>query len=731
MIHLLTNSLLVAIIIFFPTLCGLGLLQILRVQDLKLRILLAPSLTLTVSAILVALVVVFEIPAGRASSIIWVFWIVFAIYGSIYFRSALIDLEQKSSLWIPVFVTFLVSAGYLWYGLFNYLGSPALDGWSYVSFGEYLRVYPKGVEGGLAPLYQYASHLSPTRFVASALLGVLIPPWSLSGVDTQMTVGPLLIISIFSTATSLAYVAHVTTQRGLNTPAWLVVFFGVVGGWLPHALRSNNYDNLLALPLAPLLFALGCDRKLHGFAQIVLPGIVIAASIYIYPELSPLIILAYGLVILENLMSVGFANQQHNSNRAQIIKYTWVAIIALFIVSPYLREAILFFSKQLSLTNQITGRPGEGIMPGLLDIVEVWGLMWGLSSKGLSIAIGIILFIITIVGVSKSLQQKYFALVAYLSVIAALFAVMVTSKHYDYGAYKILLVGFWALTIVLSAGLKIVWDIAFASNAAARYALRIFVVLLIFAAFGIWVVQQYQWAHEYKYKSAKDFREARNAVLKTHGIVQVLSSEPTRNAWLVYMLRDAQVLFPEFHGYMDQAHVRPLMVRSKVPDKRNIEFLLTERNTATVGNLIWQNDLFKLIKGRPDQQPPQITISAPNGREELDGVPFFWIGKEPASVIITTSTSKSVQLVFEAVLGPSLGDSVKLSPNIIVENSQQQLLKSDMQSTKLYKVNVKLLKGANTFIFRNDYSGRAVRNSNGDPRILFVGIKVLKVTADE
>jgi len=730
MIHLLTNALLSAIIIFFTILCGLGLLQILRVQELKLRILLAPSLTLAVSAILVALVVVFEIPAGRASFIIWIFWVVFAIYGSIYLRSALIDLEEKSSLLIPIFATFLVSGGYLWYGLFDYLGSPALDGWSYVSFGEYLRLYSKGVEGGLAPLYQYASHLSHTRFVASAMLGVLIPPWS-SGVDTQMTVGPLLIVSIFSTATALAYVAHVTSQRGLEAPVWLVVFFGVVGGWLPHALRSNNYDNLLSLPLTPLLFGLGCDRKLNSFAQLVLPAIVIAASIYVYPELSPLIIVAYCLVIVEDIIFVRLGNQKDNRYRAQITKYILVTVIVLFIVSPYLRESIIYFSNQLSSTTKITERPGEGIMPGLLSIVEVWGLMWGLSSKGLSIAIGVFLFTIAIIGASEYFRKKCFALIAYLLIITVLFIVMVTIKHYDYGAYKILLVGYWSVAIVLSGGSKFILSTSFFPNKIIRYASRISIIVIIFAAFYIWLVQQYQWINEYRYKRAADFREAKNSVEKPHGVVQVLVSEPILNAWLVYILRDTKVIFSEFNGYMHQAHVLPLMLRSKVPDQRNIEYLLTERNTVSVGDLIWQNNLFKLIKGRPEEQPPQITISASNGNEALDGLPFFWIGRESASIMLTTSNPKGATIVFEAVIGPSVGDQRKEYPNICVESLQKQLLKFDMQSTRGYTGHIKLLKGLNTLVFRPEYSGIIVPNGNGDPRILLVGIKVLKVTADE
>lgn len=729
MLHLISNALLFLLIICSVTLCGLGLLQLCGLRGFQQRIFLAPGMALAVSGILVAFIVILGIPVGTASPIIWLLWIVFASYGALHVRSALIDLGHQYILWISVLVTLLVSGGFLWYGVLDYLGSPSPDGWSYVSFGEYLRQYPKGTEGGLAPIYQYASHLSATRYVSSAILAALVPPWSV-GVDTQMTVGPLLIWSIFSFSLSVAYAAQMANQRGLDTPVPLAVFFGVLA-WVPHALHANNYDNLTALSFAPALFALALDRNLNRYGQIFLPAIFVAASIYFYPELSPLIIAAYGAVAVEDFFLARPENTNGANKRNQLLKYAGIVVVTLVVVSPYLRDAIYYFSQQMSATTALSGRPGEGLIPGLLDDERVWGEMWGFGSKSGEIVIGLLLSLIVLIGAGIAFARKYFSILLYLMLIGALFEVMVEVKHYDYGAYKILLLGWWAVAIVLAAGTKSIWSVASISNVVVKSFLRIAIILIVFCTISLWLTQQYKWARRYAYKTANEIREARD-VVKYNGIVQVSVSDRTLNAWLVYQLRDARAFFTEFHGYMDQAHVRPLMARSKIPNQDEIQYILTDANSFATGDLVWKNGLFKLVKGAPDQQPPQIAVIAPNGQEVSGGVPFFWIGRESVSVVLTTPRQKMVHIDFEAIVGPSVGASVKNYPKIFIERDGQQLLSFDAtQTAKTHTIRMSLSTGSNTLFFRHGYTGKVVPNGNGDPRTLLVGIKLNSVIVDD
>lgn len=730
MSHPLGNMLLMIFVLGMASLCGLGLLRLCGLHHLRQRLLLAPTLALAISCILVAIVVVYGIPVGKASSFIWLLWIVLAVLGVSCVRSAWSDLYHRHILLVSVLATSFVSAGFLRYGLLDYLGSPALDGWSYVSFGEYLLQYPKGAEGGLAPLYQYASHLSGTRYVASAMLALLIPPW-MAGLDTQMMVGPLLTLSIFSFSLSVAYATQVANQRGMNAPAWLAVFIGVVGSWVPIALNANNYDNLLALPIAPALFALASDRNLNRTGQILLPAILIAASIYIYPELSPLIVLAYGVVVIENLFSTQPGHSGLTDKRSQLLKYAAITIVAVVIVSPYLREAIRFFSQQLSTTTQMTGRPGEGIMPSLLDDARVWGAMWGLGDHGGGIIIGVLLGQIALFGAGMSVAKRYFSPILYLALIGALFVVMVAIKRYDYGAYKILLLGWWVVAILLAAGALGIWNALAHVDSVLKKSLRFGISLAICISGIAWLHQSSQWAKGYTYKTATAIREVRDALSRINDAVQVSISDTTLNAWLVYQLRDVKALFTEFHGYMDQAHVRPLMARSMVPDQVELKYVLTDVNSFTTGDLIWKNDLFKLVQGSPSNQPPQIEIRAPNGREVLDGRPFFWLGREPASIDLKTSKQEVVSIEFEAAVGPSVGAAPKVHPMVFVEMAGTQLLVFNAQPTTTHTVRVTLSPSANTVIFRPFYTGSTVPNANGDPRILLIGIKVTNIIVND
>ena len=720
MIHLLGNMLLMICVLGMASLCGLGLLRLCTVDHYRQRILLAPTLALAISGILVAVVVVFGIPVSKASPFIWLFWSVLAVLGASCIRPACSDLDNRHHLLVSVLATSVVSAGFVRYGLLDYLGSPALDGWSYVSFGQYLHQYPNGAEGGLGPLYQYASHLSATRYVASAILALLIPPW-MAGVDTQMMVGPLLILSIFSFSLSLAYATQVVNQRGMNAPAWLAVFIGVVGGWVPLALNANNYDNLLALPLAPALFALALDRKLNRIGQIVLPAILIAASIYIYPELSPLIVSAYGVVVIEDLFSIQHGHGGWTNRRNQLLKYATVAMVALVVVSPYLHDAMRFFSQQLSTTTQMSGRPGEGIMPGLLDDTRVWGAMWGLGSSGGAIVSGVLLGQIFLFGVGSAYAKKYFSLLLYLALIGALFVVMTTLKSYDYGAYKVLLVGWWAVAIALASGARGIWDTVAIANPGLKRSLKVAIFSVIIFSGTLWLHQQYKWARGYTHKTATAMREAQDAISKIDGAVQVSISDTTLNAWLVYQLRDAKALFTEFHGYMDQAHVRPLMARSMAPDQGEIKHILTDVNSFTTGELIWRNDQFKLVKGMPAEQPPRVDINAPNGRDVLGGMPF----------VLTTTKQEVISIDFEAAVGPSVSASLKDYPMVFVERNGTQLLAFDTRSNRTHNVRLALSPGANLLVFRPLYSGTIVPNNNGDPRILLVGIKLLNIKIND
>ena len=729
-IRCLVSVVLILSLLGLASMCGLGLLRLCGLHHFRRRILLAPALALSLSGILVAVVVLLGIPVNKASPPIWLLWIFLTAVGASCVRSAWTDLHDSFILIVCLLATLVISGEWVRYGLFDYLGSPALDGWSYVSFGEYLYRYARGIEGGLAPVYQYASHLSATRYVASALLALLIPPW-VSGFDTQMMVGPLLILSIFSYAVSVAYAAKVLSETGLSVPAWLTVFLGVVGGWVPVALNANNYDNMLALPFAPILFAIALDRSLNRVGHVILPAIFIAASFYIYPELSPLVVLAYVVVAIQGLLYVKPGHSWWMDIRPLVGRYSVMAVVTFLIISPYLSDAIVFFGQQLSLATQVSGRPGEGFMPYLLDKTRVWGVMWGLGDSDEAVVLGVLLGLIALLGIIRAYVKKHFALIIYFSIVVILFIKMSLFDHYDYGAYKILLLGWWVVAIVLASGVGYIWEVVPSPSLPRRWFTRATISSVLVVSAVTWINQPDKWKYTYSLKTSIALREARDAVVASNRVVQVSVKDTMLNSWLVYQLRNVTAFFTEYHGYMDQVHVRPIMARSMVPDSGEVTLILAETSSFTTGDVVWRNKLFKLVQGTPAEQPPDFGIDAPNGRESLGGMPFFWIGLEPASIVFTATKQQLISFEFESIVGPSVGADPKDNPVIFFERPGTKMIKFDKPLPSTQTVKLTLLPGVNTFVFRPTYNGVTVPNVNGDPRILLVGIKVNGLKVDD
>ena len=69
---------------------------------------------------------------------------------------------------IAVIVPAIVLLPYLVWGFGGFAATDHPDAWSYTVFGAYLWEFPRGTQGGLAPIYQWAANLSGTRFVGAS-----------------------------------------------------------------------------------------------------------------------------------------------------------------------------------------------------------------------------------------------------------------------------------------------------------------------------------------------------------------------------------------------------------------------------------------------------------------------------------------------------------------------------------------------------------------------------------
>ncbi len=154
--NLVVSALLLAVL----TLSGIGFGRALGLGNHPLRLMLAPPVLVAVLALMLVLCVMMGVPLHHVAPYIWAALGASAFYGALSSRALLADGTWRPIVLTAFGVSALVLGGFEWHGLSTYLGSPNQDGFTYVAFGEYLRQFPRGTEGGLAPLYQYGSHLS-------------------------------------------------------------------------------------------------------------------------------------------------------------------------------------------------------------------------------------------------------------------------------------------------------------------------------------------------------------------------------------------------------------------------------------------------------------------------------------------------------------------------------------------------------------------------------------------
>jgi hypothetical protein len=268
----------------------------------------------------------------------------------------------------------------VWQGLGNFIGGPAPDGWSYVARGQQLWEMSKDTQGHLAPLYQYASHLHLTRFIASALLAVLSPLTGEPG-DTQAAAGYFVGWSLFVFGSSCASAAVANRLR----LRWVLALcaLAVASRWVLGAIQMHNYDNLLALSFLPMTMGLVSGLQIvDGRAAIAL-GALLAAAVYSYPEMAAVVGLGTAL------SSTRRAWADPPARRFIVPASAAVAVAALLLL-PAWRDLAWFVSSQIGAATALPGaRAGEGSGTELLSFRNWGAAVWGLESHAASLSLGI------------------------------------------------------------------------------------------------------------------------------------------------------------------------------------------------------------------------------------------------------------------------------------------------------------------------------------------------------
>jgi hypothetical protein len=393
------------------------------------------------------------LPVKAFAHWLWSATAVLAIIGAWRLRHDVIGLAcgvaPRPRRWVFVVVALVpvfVMSPYFRHGLAAYPGSGLPDGWAYVAHGQYLWDYPRGTEGGLAPLYQYASTLTSTRNIASAQLGML----ALLGEPGEVQTGFGLLQAVGLAAYAAAAAAFVL-GAGLSPVAiGVTVTVTVMSGWILNVLWANNLDNLLALAYAPALAVLSARPRPDRPGWWLGSAWLAAGLLRTYPELGVAIVPCAAIVAV----AVSALAQETGSTR-QGRPGNWIvaAFAAVFLVGlmPPVRDLVQLLRNQLhAATAPGVPRPGEGMFSGLIVPRHVLAGWWALGSEHAyerllvpRTLVAAALLVLLVAGARAIVRERRTAWLIWLLLPIGLAPFLAAVQGYSYGAYKAILIGWW------------------------------------------------------------------------------------------------------------------------------------------------------------------------------------------------------------------------------------------------------------------------------------------------
>jgi len=565
---------------------GYGLLSLLRIERTDGALFLAPVVSFVFWSLALGVAVGLCIPLRQVAYGLWGLTLVLALIGLVYRPFGRTPI---SVLLLCAGLPILIMGYYFIGGLFDTV-SISYDGWSYIAFGQYIWEYPRGAQGGLAPLYQYSAHLAAiTRFISPALLAffsVLIHPG-----DTQIPSSLFQAWLVFTLACSVAFFWHaIKTPRNIFAPALVL---SIAAGWMANLVQTNNFDNQLAIIFMPTFAGVFYSFTPTHKRWWVLIGACVAALIYAYIELAA-IILAGVLVLISPLIWTA-----RKDWRVWLTGMGWACLIAMIFLLPIATALPQHLLSQLREAQVAGNRPGEGAFVGMLEPQFFLSAFWALGGE----------YRFATYNLWLNLLGAFFSLLAILGIIVQLktprWGISLTSilffggivyyvgvQKYPYAAYKLLTAGWWLFALALIIGAQyMLARLGHRWKASVPIGLWLLAIIVTSNALARNIFWRANYINLVPYRQVTQVREITN-----QRPIQIWVDDAIANEWAVYYLRDTPTVIAEYRLYMAQAHVIPFMEKSTALDPATIRYLLTD---AQFGKRVNQSEWQKRWSNTP------------------------------------------------------------------------------------------------------------------------------------
>jgi hypothetical protein len=521
-----------------------------------------------------------SIPLAKLSTPVFILMVLLAVLGialriSVRHSIGIEASEQRYRrilLWlIAILLPFVIIPSLFRFGVGIFANSTFPDGWSYIAMADYLAHVPRGSEGGLSPLHQYASHMMYIRNASSALLSHLSMMFGVQA-DQMMTLYSLLVL--FANACALSAFAGTLFDRTRPATSFLLI-----SGYAMPALvlYFANLDQLLLLPLLPLIATIAVKSATDGTmvrASLVL-GILLAAATYAYIEMAFLgVIVALSFIVLP-------AERFQTSLVRVTITASIIIPVALLLTWPALSPLLNMLKGQYASATMPV-RPGEGFFPATGDF---------LRSRT-----GVLLVCIAAISFASIawIERRRWTVNLALAAVVALCLFFTFHEVYLYGTYKILSINLWLFCFFAVVGGERAMSF-FQRRELYKAAPSVLLVAMIaIVAVKSQGRQHLNGLQQINYREAADLADM---VGSSPTLVSV--RDDLANEWAVFYLSGSPTVVSPYRVFMEQPHVLPVMARAKVVDLASIRYIVTDhdsdiRSSVTGAHLVRDGRTYSL-----------------------------------------------------------------------------------------------------------------------------------------